>query len=45
MESYNVRPAEFNLSFADGNAGMVCFLMDMLEPGEACFPLFEVGRF
>lgn len=45
MESYNVRPAEFDLSFADGNAGVVCFLMDMLEPGKACFPLFEIGRF
>jgi hypothetical protein len=45
MESYNVRPAEFDLSFADGNAGLVCFLMDMLEPGQACFPLFEIGRF
>jgi hypothetical protein len=42
LESENTRPAEFDLSLADGKAGIICFLVDMLDPGHACFPLFEI---
>lgn len=45
LESDCTRPAEFDMSFADGKAGHVCFLMDMLDPGHSALPLFEIGRF
>lgn len=44
LESDCSRPAEFDMSFHDGKAGLVCLLLDMLEPGNSALPLFEIGR-